>query len=80
LKKKVRERRRWKLLWLVAIFSALNKRPKVDKTVRKYLAKIGSKGGKKSRRILTPEQARAMVKVREKKRKAETPCPKTATK
>lgn len=35
----------------------------------KYLAKIGSKGGSKSRRTLTPEQARAMVVAREKKRK-----------
>lgn len=34
-----------------------------------YLAEIGRKGGKKSRRKLTPEQARAMVKAREKKRK-----------
>lgn len=33
-----------------------------------YLAEIGRKGGKKSRRKLTPEQARAMVKAREKKR------------
>jgi hypothetical protein len=36
--------------------------------VKKYLASIGSVGGKKSRRTLTPEQARAMVKVREAKR------------
>jgi len=35
----------------------------------KYLAKIGAKGGSKSRRILTPEQARKMVEAREKKRK-----------
>jgi hypothetical protein len=40
----------------------------VKKELRKYLAKIGAKGGKKSRRILTPEQARAMVKAREQKR------------
>lgn len=32
---------------------------------RKYLAAIGSRGGKKSRRGLTPEQARRMVAVRE---------------
>jgi len=37
--------------------------------IKKYLAKIGAKGGKISRRTLTPEQARAMVKAREKKRK-----------
>lgn len=31
-------------------------------------ATMGSKGGKKSRRTLTPEQAKKMVKAREKKR------------
>lgn len=40
-----------------------------NKEVRAYLARIGSKGGKKSRRTLTPEQAKAMVAAREKKRK-----------
>jgi len=34
-------------------------------TVREYLAKIGRKGGKASRRSLTTEQARNMVRVRE---------------
>ena len=34
----------------------------------RYLAKIGAKGGAKSRRVLTPEQARAMVEARERKR------------
>lgn len=38
--------------------------------VLKYLAEIGARGGKKSRRTLTPEQARAMVRAREKKRRA----------
>ena len=37
--------------------------------IKKYLAKIGAKGGSKSRRTLTPEQARAMVAAREKNRK-----------
>jgi hypothetical protein len=32
-------------------------------------AEMGRKGGKTSRRILTSEQARAMVKAREKKKK-----------
>lgn len=32
-------------------------------------AEMGRKGGKKSRRSLTPEQARAMVQARERKRK-----------
>jgi hypothetical protein len=31
--------------------------------------KMGHKGGKISKRVLTPEQARDMVKAREKKRK-----------
>jgi len=34
-----------------------------------YFSNLGKKGGKKSRRTLTPEQARAMVKAREAKRK-----------
>ena len=37
--------------------------------IQKYLAEIGRKGGQASRRTLTPEQARAMVEAREKKRK-----------
>lgn len=35
----------------------------------KYMSKIGAKGGAKSRRVLTPEQAKKMVEAREKKRK-----------
>jgi hypothetical protein len=38
--------------------------------ISEYLASIGSKGGKVSRRELTPEQAKAMVRAREKKRRA----------
>lgn len=41
----------------------------MKKEIKEYLAKIGSKGGKKSRRVLTPEQAREMVKAREAKKK-----------
>jgi hypothetical protein len=41
----------------------------MEKAVREFLRKIGAKGGKKSRRTLTPEQARKMVEAREKKRK-----------
>lgn len=37
-----------------------------DKEIAKHLA---SKGGKKSRRSLSPEDARKMVEAREKKRK-----------
>lgn len=33
--------------------------------MKDYLAQIGSRGGKKSRRGLNPEQARRMVAVRE---------------
>lgn len=40
----------------------------VNASVKKYLAHIGSKGGKKSKRVLTPEQAKEMVAAREKKR------------
>ena len=36
--------------------------------IRRYLAEIGSRGGRKSRRTLDPETARAMVKVREARR------------
>ena len=40
----------------------------MKKEVKEYLKKIGAKGGKKSRRVLTPEQAREMVKAREQKK------------
>jgi len=33
--------------------------------ISKYLAEIGSKGGKKSRRSLSSDQAKSMVQVRE---------------
>lgn len=36
--------------------------------IREYLARIGRRGGQKSRRELKPETARAMVRVREAKR------------
>jgi len=36
--------------------------------VRAYLAEIGRRGGRKSRRALDPEIARAMVRVREARR------------
>jgi hypothetical protein len=36
--------------------------------IRKYLAAIGSRGGRKSRRTLDPETARRMVRVREARR------------
>jgi hypothetical protein len=41
----------------------------VDKKIREYMAKIGSKGGKKAKHSLTSEQAKAMVQARERKRK-----------
>lgn len=36
--------------------------------MREYLAEIGRRGGRKSRRALTPETAQAMVRVREARR------------
>lgn len=40
----------------------------MDRTIQRYLAEIGRKGGRKSRRRLDPETARAMVRVREARR------------
>ena len=37
----------------------------MDDQVRAYLAEIGRKGGKRSKRNLDPDTARTMVKVRE---------------
>jgi hypothetical protein len=37
-------------------------------SIRRYLAEIGSRGGRKSRRTLDPDTARAMVRVREARR------------
>ena len=36
--------------------------------VRRYLAEIGARGGRKSRRVLLPEDARDMVRLREARR------------
>ncbi|WP_420636921.1 hypothetical protein [Candidatus Palauibacter sp.] len=40
----------------------------MDEKMRQYLAEIGRRGGRKSRRRLDPETARAMVRVREARR------------
>ena len=40
----------------------------MDRAVREYLSKIGSRGGRTSRRELTPETARGMVRLREARR------------
>ena len=40
----------------------------IDDNVRTYLAEIGRRGGRKSRRELDTETARAMVRVREARR------------
>ncbi len=40
----------------------------MDNAIRSYLAEIGRRGGRKSRRKLDPETARAMVRVREARR------------
>ncbi len=37
-------------------------------SIQRYLAEIGRRGGRKSRRELDPETARAMVRVREARR------------
>jgi hypothetical protein len=40
----------------------------METTVKEYLAEIGRRGGRKSRRVLDSETARAMVRVREARR------------
>lgn len=40
----------------------------MDTAIRRYLAEIGRRGGKKSRRELDSETARRMVRIREAKR------------
>ena len=40
----------------------------MTQNIRQYLAEIGRKGGRKSRRTLDPETARGMVSVREARR------------
>ena len=40
----------------------------MNEETRRYLAEIGRKGGKRSRRTLDPDMARAMVRVREARR------------
>lgn len=37
--------------------------------IKEYLSEIGRKGGKKSKRKLTSEQAKEMVRIREEKKK-----------
>ena len=40
----------------------------MTENIRKYLADIGRRGGRKSRRTLDPQTARSMVRVREARR------------
>ena len=40
----------------------------MEESVKKYLSKIGREGGRKSRRLLSSETAKIMVKVRMAKR------------
>jgi hypothetical protein len=40
----------------------------MNEELKQYFATIGRRGGKKSRRTLTPQQARDMVRVREARR------------
>jgi hypothetical protein len=48
----------------------VNALTEIKASVKSYLAEIGRRGGQKSRRKLTREQAQAMVRAREQKRKA----------
>jgi hypothetical protein len=41
---------------------------KTSEKVRAYLSEIGRKGGAKSRRVLSPDEARNMVRIREAQR------------
>ena len=40
----------------------------MERKIKAYLAEIGRRGGRKSRRVLAPEAARNMVRVREARR------------
>ena len=40
----------------------------MNSAIRRYLAKIGSVGGQRSRRLLAPDTARDMVRLREARR------------
>jgi hypothetical protein len=40
----------------------------MDKSIRAYLAEIGRRGGRVSKRVLSADEARAMVAVREARR------------
>jgi len=42
-----------------------------NKSLREYMAEIGRRGGRVSRRELTPRQAKRMVAIREAKRAAQ---------
>lgn len=44
----------------------------MDQATRKYLAEIGSRGGKKSKRSLSKEQAQALARKSWEKRKSKT--------
>lgn len=40
----------------------------MERSIREYLSEIGRRGGRSSRRVLQPEVAREMVRVREARR------------
>ena len=48
--------------------TSTNENRAVSKAVRAYLAEIGRKGGRRSKRALSSEQSRQMLKVREARR------------
>ena len=47
---------------------ASSRSAEIPRIVRGFLSEIGRKGGRRSRRVLTPTQAKEMVKVREARR------------
>jgi hypothetical protein len=50
---------------LILIISGLSLKSIVNNSLRKFLTEIGRNGGRKSRRRLTSDEARRMVRIRE---------------
>lgn len=45
----------------------------MDDSIRKYMAEIGRRGGKKSKRPLTRDEAQRMIRIRESRRQGGAP-------
>jgi hypothetical protein len=45
-----------------------DRKESLSRATRAYLAEMGARGGRRSKRVLTTEQSRAMVRVREARR------------